>query len=77
MRKVRDFLHNDDGLPLEILVIFATVLIILALALPLWGLSVILFDVLIVFAPLLIVAGLVYGIFKAVHYYRSHHGAHR
>jgi len=62
--------HNDDVMS-EIMVVIAAIAISIGIALPLWGLAVLLFNFTLVFLPVFVAAAIVIGIIKAVHHLRK------
>lgn len=61
---------NNDAMS-EIMVVVAAIAISIGLALPLWGLAVLLFNFTVVFLPVFVAAAIVIGIIKAVHHLRK------
>lgn len=67
-------ISNNEDVRSEIMVVIAAIAISIGLALPLWGLAVILFDFTLVFLPVFVVAAIVIGVIKAVHLIRKRAG---
>ena len=64
-------IDHDEKVMSEVMVVIAAIAISVGLALPMWGLAVVLFDFTLVFLPVIVVAALVIGIIKAVHMLRK------
>jgi len=62
---------HDEKVMSEVMVVVAAIAISVGLALPMWGLAVLLFDFTLVFLPVFVVAALVIGIIKATHMLRK------
>ena len=62
---------HDEKVMSEVMVVVAAIAISVGLALPMWGLAVLLFDFTLVFLPVFVVAALVIGTIKAVHILRK------
>lgn len=69
-------INNNEDVRSEIMVVVAAIAISIGLALPLWGLAVILFDFTLVFLPVFVVATIVIGVIKAVHLIRKRAGVY-
>lgn len=67
---------HDEKVMSEVMVVIAAIAISVGLALPMWGLAVLLFDFTLVFLPVIVVAALAIGIIKAVHILRKRGEAH-
>ncbi len=75
MGRTIGYLHDDERLS-EAVTFIAILAMSIGLALPLWGLAVILFDFTLVFLPVFVVVGLVLGAIKAVHVLRERKARH-
>lgn len=58
---------HDEAVMSEVMVVLAAIAISIGLALPMWGLAVILFNFTVVFLPIFVGVALVIGVIKAVH----------
>jgi len=60
-------IDGNEHVMSEVMVVLAAIAISIGLALPMWGLAVILFNFTVVFLPIFVGVAIVAGIVKAVH----------